>query len=100
MNGKHIHQHTKLENIKKENTCDDHHNHNHGNCTGHKHTEDEHNSEHKCDICGKVFKHIRMLNRHRRNHSPYKKYKCNFCTKGFNDSFDLKRHVRTHTGKY
>lgn len=54
--------------------------------------------EHKCDLCGKTFKHIRMLNRHRRNHSPYKKYKCLYCSKGFNDSFDLKRHVRTHTG--
>lgn len=55
-------------------------------------------AEHKCEICGKCFKHIRMLNRHRRNHSPYKKYKCTYCNKGFNDSFDLKRHVRTHTG--
>lgn len=52
----------------------------------------------KCEICGKCFKHVRMLNRHRRNHSPFKKYKCTFCGKGFNDSFDLKRHVRTHTG--
>ena len=51
-----------------------------------------------CDLCGKTFKHVRMLNRHRRNHLPFKKYKCNFCGKGFNDSFDLKRHVRTHTG--
>jgi len=51
-----------------------------------------------CEVCGKTFKHLRMLNRHRRNHSPYKKYKCEFCGKGFNDSFDLKRHVRTHTG--
>lgn len=57
-----------------------------------------HQAEHKCEICGKCFKHIRMLNRHRRNHSPYKKYKCTYCNKGFNDSFDLKRHVRTHTG--
>lgn len=56
------------------------------------------NGHHSCDVCGKKFKHIRMLNRHRRNHNPYKKYKCNFCGKGFNDSFDLKRHVRTHTG--
>ena len=54
--------------------------------------------EHKCEVCGKCFKHIRMLNRHRRNHSPYKKYKCTYCSKGFNDSFDLKRHIRTHTG--
>jgi stress-induced morphogen len=57
-----------------------------------------HGSEFKCEICGKCFKHVRMLNRHRRNHSPYKKYKCAYCNKGFNDSFDLKRHVRTHTG--
>lgn len=56
--------------------------------------------EHKCEVCGKCFKHIRMLNRHRRNHSPYKKYKCTFCSKGFNDSFDLKRHIRTHTGTF
>jgi len=56
-------------------------------------------NEYKCDLCGKCFKHVRMLNRHRRNHSPYKKYKCTYCSKGFNDSFDLKRHVRTHTGE-
>ena len=56
--------------------------------------------EHKCEVCGKCFKHIRMLNRHRRNHSPYKKYKCTYCSKGFNDSFDLKRHIRTHTGTF
>ncbi|CAG5109990.1 Oidioi.mRNA.OKI2018_I69.chr2.g4446.t1.cds [Oikopleura dioica] len=55
-------------------------------------------ANYSCDLCGKTFKHVRMLNRHRRNHSPFKKYKCNFCGKGFNDSFDLKRHVRTHTG--
>lgn len=59
--------------------------------------KDEHGN-HCCDVCGKKFKHIRMLNRHRRNHNPYKKYKCSYCGKGFNDSFDLKRHVRTHTG--
>ena len=64
-----------------------------GSGTGH-----SHGSEFKCEICGKCFKHVRMLNRHRRNHSPYKKYKCAYCNKGFNDSFDLKRHVRTHTG--
>lgn len=60
--------------------------------------EKDENGHHSCDVCGKKFKHVRMLNRHRRNHNPYKKYKCNFCGKGFNDSFDLKRHVRTHTG--
>ena len=54
----------------------------------------------KCDICGKCFAQQRMLNRHRKNHNPVKKYNCQFCSKGFNDSFDLKRHVRTHTGKY
>lgn len=51
-----------------------------------------------CDICGKGFSQQRMLNRHRKNHSPVKKYHCTFCSKGFNDSFDLKRHIRTHTG--
>nr|XP_033792266.1 transcription factor Ovo-like 2 [Geotrypetes seraphini] len=51
-----------------------------------------------CDMCTKVFRLQRMLNRHVKCHNQVKRHLCTFCGKGFNDTFDLKRHVRTHTG--
>jgi len=53
---------------------------------------------HRCEICNSTFSLRRLLNRHLKTHSFYKRYTCSFCDKGFNDTFDLKRHVRTHTG--
>lgn len=53
---------------------------------------------HRCEICNSTFPLRRLLNRHLKTHSFYKRYSCSYCEKGFNDTFDLKRHVRTHTG--
>ncbi|KAL9964548.1 hypothetical protein ACROYT_G028203 [Oculina patagonica] len=53
---------------------------------------------HRCEICNSTFPLRRLLNRHLKTHSFYKRYTCSYCDKGFNDTFDLKRHVRTHTG--
>ena len=53
---------------------------------------------HRCEICNSTFPLRRLLNRHLKTHSFYKRYSCSYCDKGFNDTFDLKRHVRTHTG--
>lgn len=53
---------------------------------------------HRCEICNSSFPLRRLLNRHLKTHSFYKRYTCSYCDKGFNDTFDLKRHVRTHTG--
>uniref|UniRef100_A0A4W4EEL1 Ovo-like zinc finger 1b n=1 Tax=Electrophorus electricus TaxID=8005 RepID=A0A4W4EEL1_ELEEL len=51
-----------------------------------------------CPICHKTFSNTRMIKRHLRSHSDFRRYPCEYCGKGFNDTFDLKRHVRTHTG--
>ena len=51
-----------------------------------------------CEICGSAFPLQRLLSRHLKSHSFYKRYQCQYCGKGFNDTFDLKRHIRTHTG--
>lgn len=53
---------------------------------------------HRCEVCNSTFSLRRLLNRHLKTHSFYKRYSCSYCQKGFNDTFDLKRHVRTHTG--
>ncbi|XP_031554117.1 zinc finger protein 433-like isoform X2 [Actinia tenebrosa] len=58
----------------------------------------EEQSKYKCEICHSSFSLQRLLNRHMKTHSFYKRYHCQFCGKGFNDTFDLKRHIRTHTG--
>lgn len=55
-------------------------------------------NSHRCEICNSAFPLRRLLNRHLKTHSFYKRYTCSYCDKGFNDTFDLKRHVRTHTG--
>lgn len=55
-------------------------------------------TKYKCEICNSSFTLQRLLNRHMKTHSFYKRYHCQYCTKGFNDTFDLKRHIRTHTG--
>jgi len=55
-------------------------------------------TRYKCGLCGASFSLQRLLNRHMKTHSFYKRYHCQFCGKGFNDTFDLKRHIRTHTG--
>lgn len=52
-----------------------------------------------CPICHKTFSLARVMKRHLRTHSDFKRYSCEYCGKGFNDTFDLKRHVRTHTGE-
>lgn len=49
-----------------------------------------------CDICGKQFKHRRMLQSHLKRHDPSKWDKCEICNKSFPDG--LKRHMRTHSG--
>ena len=54
--------------------------------------------KYKCEICNSSFSLQRLLNRHMKTHSFYKRYQCQYCGKGFNDTFDLKRHIRTHTG--
>ena len=67
----------------------------------HKHLEvdsPKEENKYKCDICSSTFSLQRLLNRHMKTHSFYKRYHCQFCGKGFNDTFDLKRHIRTHTG--
>ncbi|KAM9451400.1 putative transcription factor Ovo-like 1 [Clarias gariepinus] len=51
-----------------------------------------------CPVCHKTFCLARVMKRHLRTHSDFKRYSCEYCEKGFNDTFDLKRHVRTHTG--
>uniref|UniRef100_A0A8D0C2F3 C2H2-type domain-containing protein n=1 Tax=Salvator merianae TaxID=96440 RepID=A0A8D0C2F3_SALMN len=55
-------------------------------------------TEFRCLVCAKGFPLQRVLQRHLKCHSSFKKHLCRYCAKGFNDTFDLKRHLRTHTG--
>ncbi|XP_020908772.1 uncharacterized protein LOC110246752, partial [Exaiptasia diaphana] len=43
-------------------------------------------TRYKCGLCGASFSLQRLLNRHMKTHSFYKRYHCQFCGKGFNDT--------------
>ena len=85
-NGNYIHD--------KDNNCEE------NESIGHEHILRSEHGQGKfaCEICGSAFPLQRLLSRHLKSHSFYKRYQCQFCGKGFNDTFDLKRHIRTHTG--
>ncbi|XP_076089283.1 uncharacterized protein LOC143059646 [Mytilus galloprovincialis] len=57
------------------------------------------NTEHKCDICGKVFKDRRGLDRHEVVHSGVKPYQCAICERSYTQKGHLQQHQRMHTDR-
>ncbi|XP_042277373.1 zinc finger protein 480-like [Thunnus maccoyii] len=52
-----------------------------------------------CDTCGRAFKRVSHLNRHRKVHTGERPYPCNTCEKRFFELNILKVHMRIHTGE-
>ena len=50
-----------------------------------------------CDLCGKKFPHLGVLNAHKKTHSNLS-FKCKVCNETFKDSSYFKKHVRSHSG--
>ncbi|XP_063412835.1 zinc finger protein 62 homolog [Mytilus trossulus] len=57
------------------------------------------NTEHKCDICSKVFKDRRGLDRHEVVHSGVKPYQCAICERSYTQKGHLQQHQRMHTDR-
>ena len=51
-----------------------------------------------CDICGKVFRDVYHLNRHKLSHSGEKPYECHICGLRFKRKDRMSYHVRSHDG--
>ena len=51
-----------------------------------------------CDICGKVFRDVYHLNRHKLSHSGEKPYECHLCGLRFKRKDRMSYHVRSHDG--
>ncbi|XP_062875108.1 vascular endothelial zinc finger 1 isoform X2 [Trichomycterus rosablanca] len=53
---------------------------------------------HACEACGKAFRDVYHLNRHRLSHSDEKPYSCHICQQRFKRKDRMSYHVRSHQG--
>ncbi|XP_069100190.1 myc-associated zinc finger protein [Pleurodeles waltl] len=53
---------------------------------------------HACDMCGKAFRDVYHLNRHKLSHSDEKPYECPICQQRFKRKDRMSYHVRSHDG--
>uniref|UniRef100_A0A8C4QXE7 Myc-associated zinc finger protein n=1 Tax=Eptatretus burgeri TaxID=7764 RepID=A0A8C4QXE7_EPTBU len=53
---------------------------------------------HPCDVCGKAFRDIYHLNRHKLSHSDEKPFECPVCQQRFKRKDRMAFHVRSHEG--
>uniref|UniRef100_H3APH7 Myc-associated zinc finger protein n=1 Tax=Latimeria chalumnae TaxID=7897 RepID=H3APH7_LATCH len=53
---------------------------------------------HACDMCGKAFRDVYHLNRHKLSHSNEKPYQCPICQQRFKRKDRMSYHVRSHEG--
>ncbi|VDM58866.1 unnamed protein product [Angiostrongylus costaricensis] len=58
-----------------------------------------HKANHKCDVCGKVFSRLWLLQGHLRSHTGQRPFGCAHCGKNFADRSNLRAHILTHTGE-
>ncbi|KAF8366886.1 ces-1 [Pristionchus pacificus] len=57
-----------------------------------------HNAAHACDVCGKTFSRLWLLQGHLRSHTGTRPFGCAHCGKFFSDRSNLRAHILTHTG--
>uniref|UniRef100_W5LNR3 Si:ch211-166g5.4 n=1 Tax=Astyanax mexicanus TaxID=7994 RepID=W5LNR3_ASTMX len=53
---------------------------------------------HACETCGKAFRDVYHLNRHRLSHSDEKPFSCPICQQRFKRKDRMSHHVRSHQG--
>ncbi|KAE8577779.1 hypothetical protein XENTR_v10023045 [Xenopus tropicalis] len=53
---------------------------------------------HACEMCGKAFRDVYHLNRHKLSHSDEKPYSCHVCQQRFKRKDRMTYHVRSHDG--
>ncbi|XP_051540353.1 vascular endothelial zinc finger 1-like isoform X1 [Myxocyprinus asiaticus] len=53
---------------------------------------------HGCEMCGKAFRDVYHLNRHKLSHSDEKPFECHICQQRFKRKDRMTYHVRSHDG--
>ncbi|XP_038636817.1 myc-associated zinc finger protein-like isoform X2 [Scyliorhinus canicula] len=53
---------------------------------------------HSCELCGKAFRDVYHLNRHKLSHSDEKPFECPICQQRFKRKDRMSYHVRSHEG--
>ena len=56
-------------------------------------------TNHKCELCDKIFSTIYNKGRHMKNHRGGKTFLCNKCAKSFGYASELLSHEKTHSGE-
>ncbi|XP_075873102.1 myc-associated zinc finger protein [Nelusetta ayraudi] len=62
------------------------------------HAANQVRKNHACEACGKAFRDVYHLNRHRLSHSDEKPYSCPICQQRFKRKDRMSYHVRSHQG--
>ncbi|KAG7281420.1 hypothetical protein CRUP_029869 [Coryphaenoides rupestris] len=86
-----------------------HHHHQHQHQNQHQHQHQHQHSiakkppkpvkkNHGCDMCGKAFRDVYHLNRHKLSHSDEKPFECPICQQRFKRKDRMTCHVRSHNG--
>ncbi|KAL1456811.1 hypothetical protein WDU94_001511 [Cyamophila willieti] len=53
-----------------------------------------------CEVCGKNFSTLKLLQRHKKQHGNVRRFSCHLCEKSYTVNCELLKHLRSHLHKF